>query len=254
MKRLTLLVVCLLLASSTASAQSGETGLVTLDAGSPLAGADRLAPQTERFLLYTHTGDARQTRSLLTRTIEVAQRDGQEVLRVIQRYDLPEGVSLDTSVVVRATLAPVTYAATLPQSTQRFTFSEAAVSGVISSSEQERQSVDVALDTPVYSAVVLDELIKALPLASGAAFRFQAYNPGRDVMTFTVRVTGTERLSLVGGASVDAWVLTVEGGPVPSTLWVTQATQELIRSRTPLPTGDVFWKARLYPMPTADAE
>jgi hypothetical protein len=240
-------LACLLLFTSVTEARQSARP-VTMEAGAPLAGSERIVAGTEQFLLYTLSDSLRLPHSLLTRTVESDRTVGREIIRVIQRYDGSDGVSIDTSTAVKATLLPISYASWLPGESQRFTFGSDKVEGVISAPGEPAQTVEFSLDTPVYNAVILEELVKAVPLSEGAVLDFHTYNPGRNTLSNTLRVVGTESISLANGATADTWVLSFEGGPLPTTAWVSQGSQQLIRMRTDLPNGTEFWKVRLYPV------
>ena len=229
-------------------AQESSMEPVSLEVGVPLSGSARITAETEQFLLYTVSDSVRHPQSLLTRTIELDQQDNRDIIRTIQRYDDSQGISIDTSAAIQASLVPLTYSFSSSREKQHFTFGAEAVVGTISTSEED-ELIEMPLDTPVFNATMLDELIKALPLGTARVFEFRSYNPGRTALTNRIRVIGSEAISLVTGATLDTWVLSFEGGPLATTLWVTQDSQRLIRLRTLLPNGMEFWKVLLYPVP-----
>lgn len=235
-----------LLATQTVSAQQQTMRGDIFVAGDYLAGADRIAPRTEQFILYRLSDGESQLSALLSRIIEVTDEN---VLRVVQRYDGPNGVNIDSSTVARATLAPLTYRAEGTGSSQVFHFTPDSITGVIALPDGEEQRSAVDLDQPAYNAVVLDELIQALPLELGYAAEVLTYNPGRGSVPLTVRVVREDALTLANGSALTTWVLTLEGSPIPTTMWVDQATHQVVRLLSQLPDGSEFWKVRLYATP-----
>ncbi len=214
--------------------------------GAPLPGAARIGARTERFVLYTLRGGKQTPMALLTRTVEVGTEGGEAIVRVVQRYDNAAGVDVDSSVVRRRTLAPLTYRSHLATQTESFDFAAGSVRGTITPKDSAARNVQVPLPAPVFNATVDDLVLQSLPLAPGFSATFRGYNPGKRFVDYTIRVTGSERVRAVDGRMVDAWVVAQETGSRVATVWVAKGTQEQIRMRVPLGGGAEFWRVRLY--------
>ena len=58
----------------------------------------------------------------------------------------------------------------------------------------------------------------------------RGYSPSLDtVLTLSARVTGNETVTLRDGARVDTWVVSMDFGRLPSTLWIAQTSRALVR-------------------------
>ncbi|GAB5518449.1 MAG: hypothetical protein RhofKO_07000 [Rhodothermales bacterium] len=215
----------------------------TLHVGTALPKADLITPRTEQFILYMLRDGQRQPTTLLTRTISTSP-DG--TLGIVQHYESASGVNTDSSVVQAGTLAPLTYRARQRTQYEAFDFTATNVIGRITPNEGDGQTVDLVLDAPVYNAVLLDELIQALPLNLNYVGRFKAYNPGRTIMEMTLSVTGSALLPLANGQTMDTWTVRLEGGPVVTELWIAKQTQQNIKQKAVLPNGGEFWRVRTY--------
>jgi hypothetical protein len=227
------------------------TGVHRSTAEVPVLEGRRIRPRTQQFILYSLRDGRRSPTSLLTRTVELGEQDGTNIIRVVQRYESARGVSVDSSVMHAGTLAPLSYRSHLTTQVEAFDFSPTQAIGTITplDSTGAVRRVEQPLPEPVYNAVVLEELIGTLPLRPGPQMRLPAYNPGRQLLNLTVQVTGHEALRLPGGGRLDCWIVTMTGGGGPATFWISQRTRELIRSRTVLPDGSEFWRVRLHADP-----
>ncbi len=246
----------LILSASTEFAQSGNdssrrqarAAAKKLQIGKSLA-ASRITPHTEKYVLYTQSSDGstKQASTILTRTIEFGEQNGEPIIRVVQRYDRASGTGVDTSTLRRRTLEPLSYNAELTEQKESFEFTAERARGSITTRKSgEIKSFDVPFKEPVMNAVVQNEIIQSLPLKNGYAVTIPLYNPGKIFLTPTYRVIGSERIPTADGQRIEAWLIEVEGAAVPTTIWVSKQTQQLLMQKSLLKNGSEFWKVRLY--------
>lgn len=209
----------------------------TIDTGRVAAGADTLE------LLMVADGEERPL-STLTRTVERIGPHDEGALRIVQAYASPGGVSVDTSVVLEGSFAPVEYAAVVAGEVQRLRFDPDRIHGTVSPADSAARAIDVPLEGPVFNAVVDRELIEALPLSEGFSAYYAVYSPPFALGTVRIRVTGSETLATAGGA-VDAWVVDYAATTgAPGVLWMAKESGRFLRRRVDLPNGATWWMVR----------
>lgn len=229
-------------------AQSRQSSKITeIRAGENLPETKRISPRTESFISYLEVLGKKRKFSFLTRTLEIRRdSEGREILLVRQRYEDSAGVNTDTSEMLLNTLVPISYNSTLESQTENFDFSPAKVAGRIVNKNGETKLFETPLDEPVYNAVILTEIIQALPLRKNYAVSFRGYNPGKQFFNFNLRVGGSVKLRTVGGKLLETWLVRVEGGFAPVTMWIDKNSGELIKQKVELKDGSEFWRIRLY--------
>lgn len=244
-----MLVVLLVSASETLAQKSGVEQ--TLAAGKTLPKSALILPQEgtrrEQFVSYVLRDGKRENLSFLTRILEVSRDSGgEEVLRVVQHHESSSGNSTDISTMMLKSLLPIIYRAVLTTQAENFEFSQTSVKGVVAQKDGDVKNYDIPLEEPVYNAVVISKLIQALPLSNNYAASFRTYNPGKEFFRMKVSVIGSEKVSLVDGKNLDAWIVRLEGNSVPVTYWIVKTTQEEIKQKITLENGDEFWRIRIY--------
>lgn len=242
------ILICLIVTSMFAqgtkqNANAKDKVISKLQVGNRLSGTSRIVPSTVQFLLYTLLPNGnRQIISLLTRTIDVSEKDGEPIISVTQRYDNKEGFHTDISTVKRRTLEPLAYQSELSDQKESFIFTPKLVQGTITPVKGESKIITESLKEGVFNAVVDQELIQSLPLKAGYVVSIQMYNPGKAFLNRTYRVARSERLRTANGTDIKTWV--IESGA--TTYWVSKRTQDLIMMKVQLSNGSQFWKVRLY--------
>jgi hypothetical protein len=181
--------------------------------------------------------------STLHRTRQAAVDSGRPVCVVTQRYQRAGSSDLDSSVALAATLAPVRYAAWTGAERQRFGFTADSVAGTVQVGDSAPRHTDQAAPGPYFLAVMDLEVVRALPLALGYAAQFESYNPPRGFHRTVVRVVAVDTL-LQAGRQEPVWRLDYDAGAAPTVLWLRRSDHALLRSRSALPDGAVFWRRR----------
>ncbi|HVT38615.1 MAG TPA: hypothetical protein VHE78_06215 [Gemmatimonadaceae bacterium] len=206
-----------------------------------------IQPTTDTLALFIRKGAVDRPVATLIGSVTRAVVDGQAAWLLVQAYHTPSGDNVDSSVVLAATLAPVRYSSIAANSNERFTFADTLITGTVTPRDSAQREIRLQLREPVFNAVVDNAMIvAALPLAEGYAATYRSYNPPRGFGTTMLRVSGAERLQTARGV-VDAWIVSLDAGGAPTTLWVDTRTHRVIRLRAALAGGAEFWK-----LPAAD--
>ena len=243
-----MLVILLVPAAETLAQKSGVEQIL---AGKSLPKSELIsAPggtRREQFVSFVLRDGKRQNLSFLTRIQDISRdSSGEEILRVVQHYESSSGSSTDISTMMLKSLLPILYRSVLPAQAENFEFSQTSVKGVVAQKDGDVKNYDVPLEEPVYNAVVISKLIQALPLSNNYASSFRAYNPGKEFFRMKVSVSGSEKVGIANGKSLDAWIVLLEGGSAPVTYWVAKTTQEEVKQKVTLENGDEFWRIRIY--------
>lgn len=205
MKYLALILFCCVIFTTLPifAQQRQPLKIEKLKTGAVLPGANRITERTESFVSYLELFGKKQHFSFLTRTLEIKpDSNDRAVLRVRQRYEDAAGTNTDISEISLKTLLPLSYSANLVSQKETFDFSAGKVTGKIVNIKDETRLFDVPLDEPIYNAVVLTEIIQALPLKKGYSVSFRVYNPGKQFFNLKLSVGGSEKLRTISGKSL----------------------------------------------------
>jgi hypothetical protein len=209
------------------------------------AGAACTSTVTDTFeLSLAAPGEPERLVSTLHRTRSSAVDNGRAVCIVAQRYDRPEGSDLDSSVALASTLAPLRYSARVGTERQQYAFTAESVAGVVQASDSAPRDVAEAAPRAYFLSTMDLEVVRALPLSLGYSVQFESYNPTVGFHRTALRVVALDTLVDDGRREV-AWRIDYDAGAAPTMLWVRQSDQALLRSRSQLPNGAVFWRRRL---------
>jgi hypothetical protein len=125
----------------------------------------------------------------------------------------------------------------------QFTFAPDSAIGSVQRADSAPKAIAHGAPRPYFLAVVDLETVRGLPLAVGYAARMEIYNPPLGFRTASVRVDGIDTLTVAGRWEV-AWRVAYDAGAAPTLLWLRQSDNELLRSRSALANGAVFWRRR----------
>jgi hypothetical protein len=174
-------------------------------------------------------GGQEQEIGKITEEIRVANG---EVIRIQTVASPMVGQSIDTVVFKQATFTPVRHRGRSAQRTLSLDYNGAKVTGsMVPASGGTAQPIDVTSDAPLFDSGSLDLALTVLPLAEGYSARLPAYMleaGGKTAMT--IRVTGSEQVTVAGAAPTDTWVVEAEMAGQKLTHWVDKATREIVKS------------------------
>lgn len=177
------------------------------------------------------------------RTRALSQENGIPVCVVTNHSERLGSSDLDSSIVDASTLAPVRYAAQVGVERQWFRFTADSAIGMVQRGDSAPQRVAQSAPRPFFLAVPDLEVVRALPLMVGYEVQFTAYNPPRGFHVTRIRVEALDTIRISGRREA-AWRLTYDAGAAPTVMWLGRANHELLRSRSTLQNGAVFWRRR----------
>ncbi|HEX5004908.1 MAG TPA: hypothetical protein VFV65_06300 [Gemmatimonadales bacterium] len=195
-------------------------------------------------LVLLAPGQPERVVATLRRTWAPSREGGAQVCVLEQHYSRSGSSDLDSSIVNAGTLAPVRYWAQVDQEIQRFRFSADSATGTVQAGDSTPRVVAEGAPSPYFLGVADLEVLRALPLAAGFHARFMSYNPPRGFHDVEVQVEGVDSIA-VGGKTTAAWRLGYQAGGAPTVLWLRRDNGALLRSKSVLRNGAVFWRRRL---------
>ena len=189
--------------TATADASDAPSGIEMVDGST-------LEPVT---LSYDATLEM-QGRSLdlsSSRTIQPATVDGTQTWAIIEKTQTPQGLVIDSLIVDRSTLRPISHHQRGPLSMD-ITFTDTSASGEITMRGQST-SISQTFDTPTLAGGSHDLMaLGTMPLEPGFSTSLQVFSPRQQtVRTANFEVTGTRTVKTPSG-SFDTYVVDVTVG------------------------------------------
>jgi len=207
--------------------------------------ASLIKSHSASYVMYTERNGVKTPSALLDRRIEPMTIQGRDVIRVSQTHYTGEGQNRAISIVDRETLSPISYTFNSNKQAMSLQFYRHSVTGTDEVSNT-KENIALQSEKPFLASTVLDEIIQSLSLKAKFETKLTLFSTNKQINDFSVRVIGTARISLIGGKSMDAWVVERAGGGSPTTMWLDKKTHELLVQRTMLQGGNIFWRIRLY--------
>lgn len=220
-----LLVPLLLLACAAAPAVHAQTPV--LRPGSGIA-TDHIQPRADTFGLFLDGRTRGAPDATMTLETRLSAVDGAEA--VVRRETLWIGeraAQVDSFVLVRATLAPLSARAEGISANRSLDFAGGRVRGW-TRDEDGRDTVDVALAEPVFLSSSMDLVLGALPLRAGYTARLALFDEGEGAATARVEVAEAEEVQVPGGR-VRAWPVAVRGSGADGTYWMEDGARTLVQ-------------------------
>ena len=214
--------------------------------GQRITNGRRVVPGQTSYVIYQLKGTSRVAMGLLSRDILVDTVAPRGRLTLIQRWEFPQGVQTDTSVVYLDTLEPITYRGSQQGDDFVVDFSRGRAQGTKVARDGTRSVIDVTAE-PFFNEVIDEVFAEAQPLSMGFGYSYRAYNPGEPPRLLNVRVTGSEMIPAADGSSIETWVLEQRGvRDLVVTWWLDKRTRREIRSRVVSPDGSAYFAALLF--------
>jgi hypothetical protein len=200
-----------------------------------------LQPTTLRYDVVVEARGQSRTFSA-RRTLTATQTDGQATWTVTDRTSLPQATVVDSLVLDRSTLRPVSRRLSGPM-TMSVTYTDTSATGSLQLRGQSRR-IDASFDHPTLAGGANVRMaLAALPLAPDAAAALPVYNEQQQsTQTLRFEVTGTETVETAAG-TFDTFAVSIQssGGGLSGTLYVRHtAPHHIVRSTLtqPGPQGD----------------
>ncbi|UOD30754.1 hypothetical protein INH39_03155 [Massilia violaceinigra] len=226
--------------------------VTSVDVGPALPRAALVKEGVHHYLRYLHNGDARIPLDIITREIRFSTEDGQQRMRITQRYDTAAAapsLKTVTSWFDAGSFRPRTHERIAEKDGKRvvegFVFAPDKITGMKDLADSVNKDLVVASPEPTFNFETDIETLQALPLADGFEARINFYHPGsqQGPARYLFKVTGSASLPGPGGM-IDCWVVTTDynrPGTV-STFWFAKGSQLMMRQDSPVGEGKVAVK------------
>jgi hypothetical protein len=236
MLRKTLAAVAALVATTGAAA--AQTG--------PDVRFERLRAGADSMQIYLVRGAETMHVGMLWDALQVIDHGGGPAVRREYRTDnVIFGSEHGVYIYRLPGLTPVSIADQGP-TPEALEFRADSVVGWTTTGRRRRREVARALGPGVYDGTAFDLMVRAGDLRDGYSVAVPAYVSEVDsVVTLRARVTGSERVQVEGGRTVDAWVVQMEFAGLASTLWIDKQTRALARQTLDLEAGITMLMDRL---------
>ncbi|HEX8331149.1 MAG TPA: hypothetical protein VF622_00935, partial [Segetibacter sp.] len=170
--------------------------------------------------------------------------NGKDTWIFIQTSYSKDDISTDSTIFLPKTYVPVAYRTNIPgeKHREKVDFDGSKITAQIIYPDSV-VTKDQSADYPLYSVVMSDVIVQALPFAKGAKFVIKGLNPGahyRGVATTTYEVVDEEKVD-VAGTHIDCWKISTG----KTMMWYSKNTQELIKQQYIYPNGNVWMKVRM---------
>ncbi|NHZ40688.1 DUF3108 domain-containing protein [Massilia aquatica] len=226
--------------------------VTSVDVGPALPRAALVKEGVHHYLRYLHNGDARIPLDIITREIRFSTEDGQQRMRITQRYDAAAAapsLKTVTSWFDAGSFRPRTHERIAEKDGKRvvegFVFAPDKITGMKDLADSVNKDLVVASPEPTFNFETDIETLQALPLADGFEARINFYHPGsqQGPARYLFKVTGSASLPGPGGM-IDCWVVTTDynrPGTI-STFWFAKGSQLMVRQDSPVGEGKVAVK------------
>lgn len=240
-------------AAHPASAQTASPGEpVRLTVGHPDVDARRLPAGRSSYLMRLGDGDA--ARTLGVYTVEIAPREGDDLLIVQTTRGSTIGAIVDSVLVRGRAMTPVWYRmrSSRGRLDLRYEDDGRRVRGTEWNAEGEVVPIDTTYDEPRYPTTIAMVLLRALPLDAGYAVEMPLSRRGETTLV-TARVAAREPFEDAAGAdgARDAWRLEVAFDGRPATRWLGVDDGRELATHTRLPNGSRFRQTLVELTPSA---
>lgn len=158
-----------------APTQSGAAGATIIRPGDRVVNGDALplGTATSRMLLVKD-GVERQV-GTFRRTISATSVHGEPALLVVVTVDNQNGRLVDSTTVLRHSLAPVSLRSYNKQRTMSLDFASDRVTGSFVPTDSAATAIDYPFAQPLFDSAIIDLVYAALPLREGYAARVPGY-------------------------------------------------------------------------------
>ncbi|GAB5408303.1 MAG: hypothetical protein BalsKO_06680 [Balneolaceae bacterium] len=164
-------------------------------------------------------------------------------IAIVQRHIKPNGsMDYDSSSIERQTLRPIYYYSRLKAGDhiEKFEFTESFIKGeIISKNGMIPQYEEIS--SPIYNAVTQDELLKSISFLNDTSASYTIYNPGKHFLEVEYKLIGKETLN-IRGEKIETLKIEMKGALIPTIIWLSNNSQELIQQKSMLQNGSIFWK------------
>lgn len=223
------ILLILLLLPQLAAAQD------TIRVGHRFKNFDQLEMGTKRDAVYNLYQGEIKGLAIKTRTTEKVTINGKEYISISHTWVSPgtEWKGSFEYLCEPETMKPIQHIRNTKRAgTEAFRFSHGKVTGLDSVSENSQKDFELALKEPTFNWEVDLETYSLLPMKKGYHAVMNFYHPGGSTPPgfYHLKVTGSEKLNLPDGKSLDCWVIFTDyGGTQPTRFWYTKKGQNFVK-------------------------
>ncbi len=223
------ILIIILLLPQLAAAQD------TIRVGHKFKNFDQLELGTKRDAVYNLYQGEIKGLAIKTRTTEKVMIDGKEYISITHTWVSPgtEWKGSFQYLCEPETMKPVQHIRNTKRAgIEAFRFSDTRITGLDSVSKNTQMDFELALEQPTYNWEVDLETYSLLPMKKGYHAVMNFYHPGGNTPPgfYHLKVTGSEKLKLPNGKSLDCWVIFTDyGGTQPTRFWYTKKGQNFVK-------------------------
>ncbi|MCE7992080.1 MAG: hypothetical protein HEP71_08870 [Roseivirga sp.] len=207
----------------------------TIRVGHKFKNFDQLEMGTKRDAVYNLYKGEIKGLAIKTRTTEKVIINGKEYISITHTWVSP-GTEWKGSfhyLCEPKTMKPVQHIRNTKRAgKEAFSFSDGKVIGLDSVSENVKAGFELALVEPTYNWEVDLETYSLLPMKKGYHVVMNFYHPGGGTPPefYHLKVTGSEKLKLPDGKTMDCWVIFTDyGSTQPTRFWYTKKGQNFVK-------------------------
>lgn len=233
--------IVLMIFGTNANAQKVDT----LMPGKVLPRWANLKEQTVKFSIFTTSKEGKLLYySILERTVKPFPFNGKDTWVSIQTAYGKDKIDVDSTIFLPKTYVPVAYRTDIQSEKhkEKVDFDGMKIAAEIIYPDSV-VTKDQSAKFPVYSVVMDQDILQAMPFAKGTKFVIKGINPGAHYSGISNRsyeVIGEEKVD-VAGTKIDCWKI----ASGKSVIWYSKKSQELIKHQYAFPNGNTFWKIRM---------
>lgn len=240
--------------SRAVSAPASASSLDTLQVGQPLPRAAMLVPGVHRYVRYIISGDSRRLLDLWSRSLSYEEKDGQQLLHIVQRWDAADKsyVAVFDQTFEAKTFKPLAQSQTVTRNgaakVLSVVFDGSKVDSTTDDSSDHGKPLHEKFEMTFYNWHTDMELLQALPLKKGYAASIPFYDVGQEAPArYTYSVVGQETIPSPDGVPIDCWVVsfTPDAANPPIRFWFAKRNQVLVREEATVPGQGILVKTLL---------
>jgi hypothetical protein len=223
------LLFLLLLIPSLAIAQD------TIRVGHRFKNFNQLEMGTKRDAVYNSLDGEVKGMALKTRTTEKVIIDGKEYISITHSWVSPntQWKGNFKYLCETETMRPVQHIRTTETAgVEAFRFIDSKIIGLDTATSNTQKDFELTLKEPTYNWEVDLETYSLLPMKKGYHAVMNFYHPGGNTPPefYHLKVTGSEKLKLPNGKTIDCWVIFTDyGGTQPTRFWYTKKGQNFVK-------------------------
>ena len=227
MKKISFLILIIICASSFAQD--------TIRVGHEFKRFDQLELGTKTDAVYNTIDGKIRGLSMKKRITELVTVNGKELVKIQHIWESPNSKwnGNFTYFCEPKTMKPVQHIRnTGVTGKEAFEFYDSKIVGLDSVTDNIQKDFELMLDEPTFNWEIDLETYSLLPMKAGYHAVMNFYHPGGGTPPdyYHLKVTGSEKLQLPNGKTLDCWIIFTDyGGTQPTRFWYTKKGQNFVK-------------------------